>query len=94
MIRAEIFANKSAQDELLSALESVLPDFAYSLIPLAHGRGHSGQKAGTPVWPEENFIVVLYLEDEQEGVVRTMVQLVKQRLRREGIKLFVLHDGA
>lgn len=92
MIRAEIIANKSAQEDLLAALDSVLPDFAYTLFTLAHGRGRSGQKAGTPVWPEENCVIVAYLEDGQENIVRTMVQVVKQRLRREGIKIFILHD--
>ena len=93
MIRAEIIANKSAQDDMIAALESVIPDFWYTLIPLVYGRGHSGSKAGTPVWPEENFVLIAYLGDDREEIVRSTVQTVKQRLKREGIKLFILHSG-
>ena len=34
MIRIEIIANQSVEEEIIKNLEAVMPDFCYSLLPL------------------------------------------------------------
>ena len=77
MIRAEIFVNKSVQEYLLNNLESAMPDFFYSVMPLTHGRGGESRKLGTTVWPETNVTIIAYCEDDKEKIIKT-VQLRKR----------------
>ena len=92
MIRTEIFANQSMQELLINNLEAVIPDFFYSIVPLAHGRGGETYKLGTTTWPETNVIIISYCDEDKETAIRTVVDYVKEKFPQEGIKLFVLHD--
>ena len=92
MIRAEIFANQSMQEILLNNLEAAIPDFLYSIVPLAHGRGSESRKLGTTTWPETNVIIIAYCDDDKESTILTVVNYVKEKFKDEGIKLFVMHD--
>jgi hypothetical protein len=33
-------------------------------MPLVHGKGRRKRKLGTRTWPETNFLVISYLDDE------------------------------
>ena len=92
MIRVEIFANQSMQDLLINNLETAVPDFFYSIVPLAHGRGGETYKLGTSTWPETNVIIIAYCDDNKETAIKTVVDYLKEKFPTEGIKLFVLHD--
>ena len=92
MIRAEIIANQSVKDEIVENLEKVIPDFLYSVVPLVEGRGKNSRKLGTTTWPETNFILIAYTEDQNESKIRAVISFIKQKFPTEGIKLFVLHD--
>ncbi|MCR5289040.1 MAG: hypothetical protein K6E51_03515 [Treponema sp.] len=92
MIRVEIIANQSVQDEIVNNLVKVIPDFYYSIIPLVHGRGKDSFKLGTTTWPETNFILIAYIQDDAEHSVQTVIEYIKKKFTTEGIKLFVLHD--
>lgn len=92
MIRAEIFANQSMQDLLINNLETAIPGFLYSIVPLAHGRGGETYKLGTSTWPETNVILIAYCDDEKEQTIQTVVDYMKEKFPTEGIKLFVMHD--
>ena len=65
MIRAEIFANNSMQEQIVNNLESLIPHFLYSIVPVINGRGKDSYKLGTTTWPETNFILIAYCEDSQ-----------------------------
>ena len=92
MIRAEIIANQSVKDEIVENLEKVIPDFLYSVVPLVEGRGKNSRKLGTTTWPETNFILIAYTDDQNESKIRAVISFIKQKFPTEGIKLFVLHD--
>ena len=92
MIRAEIIANQSVKDEIVENLEKVIPNFLYSVVPLVGGRGKNSRKLGTTTWPETNFILIAYTEDQNESKIRAVISFIKQKFPTEGIKLFVLHD--
>ncbi len=96
MYRIEIFANKSVEDDIVEALEQYIPGILYTTIPLAYGRGGDDRKLGTPTWPETNFIMVSYIEDASLGAVKAVMNGVKEKFGREGIKFFCMKvdDGS
>jgi len=90
MIRFEIIANRSVQDDILDGLEAAIPEFLYSVVPVVHGRGWGSRKLGTATWPEENFLLIAYVDDDQAKSLKGVVAATKARFPTEGIKLFEL----
>jgi hypothetical protein len=43
---------------------------------------------GTATWPEENFLLISYLDEREAEKAKTLVGEVKARFSGEGIKLF------
>ncbi|ULQ58727.1 hypothetical protein K7I13_09195 [Brucepastera parasyntrophica] len=66
MKRIEIFANRSVQDEIIGGLEDAITDFYYTLIPVVNGRGKCQYRLGTATWPEENFMIISYLDEKTQ----------------------------
>lgn len=90
MTRCEIIANQSVQDEIVSLMEEHIPGVLYTIIPTVVGRGKKSYKMGTSTWPETNFILVSYVEDENVEVMKAIIRAVKERFSGEGIKLFLV----
>lgn len=88
MTRCEIIANQSVQEEIISLLEEHIPGCLYTVIPTVTGRGKNSYKLGSSSWPETNFILVSYVDDENVKVVKAIIAAVKQKFPTEGIKLF------
>lgn len=88
MIRSEIYANRSVEEELREELEKRLPGLRYSLFEDVKGRGRNGVREGTAVWPELNVLYVLYGERDEAGLIAEGVAAVKEAFPREGIKMF------
>jgi len=89
MIRLEIIANRSVQDDVSQALTEKIPDFQYTMIPLVHGKGGDNFKMGSPTWPETNFVLFSWLADETEGAIRETLEAIKLQYPREGIRYFM-----
>ena len=92
MKRIELIANRSVQDEVIDGLESAIPDFFYTLVPVVHGRGRQRRRLGSSTWPEENFLVVAYVDEEDARTAEAVIAGIKARFPSEGIKLFTLSD--
>ena len=92
MIRIEIIANQSVYEEIIGNIEECIPNFLYTIIPLAHGRGSASYKLGDTTWPETNFMLIAYAADDVESKVNQVVRYVKLKFPTEGIKMFVMHD--
>ena len=90
MKRVEIIANRSIEEDLMEAFSSAGIVKAYTKIPVVHGKGRSDPKMGDAVWPEENFILLVYCDSgEAKRIEETVVQL-KTKFQNEGIKIFVM----
>lgn len=89
MKRLELFANQSIRQEIVAALEA-RPGARYSLVPTVHGKGGDDWKWGTTVWPEENFMLISYLEDADADAVLSAWAELKRRFPREGMVYFAL----
>lgn len=90
MTRCEIIANQSVQDEIVSLMEEHIPGVLYTIIPTVVGRGKNSYKMGNGTWPETNFILVSYIEDENVAMMKAIIKAVKERFTGEGIKLFLV----
>ena len=88
MYRAEIVSNQSVQDDITERLEKEIPGIQYTIIPEVHGKGLKTKKLGDVVWPEMNFILFAYIEDDDAKKVKDVIAQVKERFPNEGISLF------
>jgi hypothetical protein len=88
MIRVEIIGNRSIQEDLEEFLKKNDLAKDYTLLPEAQGRGNSGPKQGDNIWPEENFIMVVYCEQAEAKKIKRVVQEIKEYFPDEGIKIF------
>lgn len=88
MKRVEIIANLSVEEDLMEAFSRAGIVKAYTKIPVVHGSGRSDPKMGDAVWPEENFILLVYCDEAEAGSIEEAVGEMKHRFPHEGIKVF------
>ena len=88
MIRIEIFANHSVEEDILDALAKEQVGKYYTKIPNIFGVGSSGPRMGDAVWPEENFSLVIWCEQDEAEIIKQVINGVKEKFHDEGIKLF------
>jgi hypothetical protein len=88
MTRIEIFANHSVEEDILDALAKEQVGKYYTKIPNIYGIGSSGPRMGDAVWPEENFSLVIWCEQDEAEIIKRVIDGVKEKFHDEGIKLF------
>jgi len=90
MIRVEVIANQSVEENILEALKYEGVGKQYTKYPNILGVGSSGPRMGDAVWPEENFVLVIWCDEEEAQKIGQAVAYVKTRFPNEGIKVFGL----
>ena len=90
MRRVEIMAAQAIQEDILDAFDFHKVPPHYTIIPSAYGRGNTMPKLGDDVWPEENFIMIIYCDDETVRLIERSLELVRKKYDHEGIGFFVL----
>lgn len=90
MRRVEIIGAQAILDDVIEALTHFKVPMHYTIIPAAHGKGNTIPKLGDDVWPEENFILIMYCEDEILSRIEQALELVKKKYDHEGIGFFVI----
>ncbi|MCL2265288.1 MAG: hypothetical protein FWC22_04520 [Treponema sp.] len=88
MIRIEIIANRSVEENILESLVKEEAGKFYTKIPNVYGVGACGPRMGDAVWPEENFALVIWCEDDEARRIKKAITSVKEKFPGEGIKLF------
>jgi hypothetical protein len=88
MIRVEIIANRSVEENILEALAKENAGKFYTKIPNLYGVGSAGPRMGDAVWPEENFALIIWCEEAEAIRIKNAVRSVKEKFPGEGIKLF------
>ncbi|MDR0443341.1 MAG: hypothetical protein LBH44_08060 [Treponema sp.] len=88
MIRIEIIANHSVEENVLEALAKENVGKFYTKIPNIFGVGSAGPRMGDAIWPEENFALVIWCEEEEGRGIKRAIDKVKQQFPGEGIKIF------
>ena len=88
MIRVEIIANHSVEENILEAMKTEGVGKYYTKYPSIFGVGSSGPRMGDAVWPEENFAMVIWCDEDEARKIQSAVERVKEQFPGEGIKLF------
>jgi hypothetical protein len=92
MLRIEIIANHSVEENILDAFAREGVGKFYTKYPSVFGVGGSGPRMGDAVWPEENFSLIIWCEEEEaRGIVRA-VAAVKKQFPDEGVRVFGLPE--
>jgi hypothetical protein len=92
-MRMEIIANHSVEEDILEAMQGRGVGGYYTKIPSVQGVGSSNPRLGDPIWPEENFLLIIYCGEEEAERIAQAVAEVKNRFEDEGIKLFAVNDA-
>jgi hypothetical protein len=92
MTRLEIIANHSVEENILEALGKEGVGKYYTKYPTIFGVGSSGPRMGDSIWPEENFALVIWCEEEEARTIKRAVEGVKERFPDEGVKIFGLAE--
>ena len=90
MKRMEIVANSSVESDITEALDKIIPDFYYTLLPNIQGKGKTRYKFGDSVWPELNFLIICYLDDNFASKAKEALLKIKKEFPDEGIKFFIM----
>jgi len=90
MIRVEIVANHSVEENVLEALKYEGVGKYYTKYPSIFGVGSSGPRMGDAIWPEENFAMVIWCDEEEARGIERAIAFVKNKFPDEGIKIFGL----
>jgi hypothetical protein len=85
MKRFEVIANQSLKDELIGSLEEAIPNIEYTLITTVQGKGMRKRKEGTRTWPETNFLLISYLNEENAAKATAVAAKVRSRFLAEGL---------
>jgi nitrogen regulatory protein PII len=88
MKKIEIIANLSVEADVMDALEKSGVK-GFTKIPVVHGAGNSNPKKGDSIWPEENFMLIICIEENKVAVVKNKIKDLKEKFPNEGIKYYL-----
>lgn len=88
MKRIEIICNNSIFEDI-QELFVELQVKAYTKIENVHGVGTEGEKWGDAIWPQENFIVIIYCSNDKYDKIIDGFRSLKGEFPDEGLKIFV-----
>ncbi|GHT50781.1 hypothetical protein FACS1894102_6480 [Spirochaetia bacterium] len=91
-MRIEVIANHSVEENIFDEFKAEGVCKHYTKLNNQHGVGTSGPRMGDAVWPEENFILTVWCEEEEALGIERALKRVKARFPAEGIKMFGLHE--
>lgn len=89
LTRVEIIANHSVEADIMEALARHGMADHFTKIPNVHGRGDSEPKRGDHIWPEENFLLIIYCNEDQSQVIEEAIEQVRENFPDEGIRCFI-----
>ena len=83
-------AAQAVEQDILDAFDLFQVPLQYTIVPTVHGRGKTSPKLGDAVWPEENFLLIMYCDDAVVELIERSLDLVRKKYDHEGIGFFVL----
>jgi hypothetical protein len=76
------------EENMLEALKKEGVGKYYTKYPTVFGVGTSGPRMGDAIWPEENFALVIWCDEEERRKIQAAVEQIKKHFPDEGIKVF------
>jgi len=94
MKRIEIICDVTIEDEIIDALESLDGISGYSNISPVKGTGNHGPRKGDHVWPEENSLIIIYLNDDKTEMLQKLIDDKRKQFPRNGIAAFIIDSAS
>ncbi len=89
MVKLEIISNKVLEEDIIEVLEGLGYGENFTTLSPVFGRGRHGRREGSAIWPEENIMFIIYVEDkDSEAIVEEMKKL-KEHFAQEGFRCYV-----
>ncbi|MCX7788636.1 MAG: hypothetical protein N2442_13180 [Spirochaetes bacterium] len=91
MKRLEIIGNRSIEEDLFELFKAKGVVKKYTKFPIVHGVGSTNPKQGDPIWPEENFLLIIYCDEEEASAIRDIVKELRGYFPTEGLRMFEMY---
>lgn len=88
MKRIEIIFSQAVEEDL-DLLLSTKGIKKYTKIPGVMGQGESIPKMGDSIWPQLNTIFIIYCNEEELEVLKTIITDLRNAYPMEGIATFI-----
>jgi len=89
MIRVDIIANQSIEENVIDELTTLGHGESFSYIHPVYGRGTNGRREGSAVWPETNVMFVVFLDDGTADALAERIRTLRRQFPKEGIRCWV-----
>ncbi len=86
LTRVEIVANRSIEEDLIDLLNACGHGETFTLLHPVFGRGSSGRREASAVWPETNVVILVFVATDEVSVLVDGLRDLKQRFPREGLR--------
>ena len=88
MTKLEIIANQALERQPIEIMPKNEGTPCYTMLKQVDGVGYSGFCLGNEVWPEENIMFVLFLDDERLEDVKQKLDGIRKRFPLLGLAAF------
>lgn len=88
MKRIEIIGNRSIESDLFDIFKKNDIVNFFTKFPVVHGVGSSGPRHGDHIWPEENFLLLIFCDEKEAQKIIKAVKEAKSYFKDEGLKLY------
>ncbi len=92
MLRLELIVNSTLEEDFHDRLKKRDIDLHYTKLVGVQGAGAAGLRRGDPVWPEANFLLIAYCDEEQARRLKDVVEGLKRDFPNEGIAMFSIEN--
>ncbi|WP_455382199.1 PG0541 family transporter-associated protein [Salinispira pacifica] len=88
MVRLELIGNRAVEDDLYDLFRKQDLNPYYTKLAEVQGFGDSGTRKGDHIFPEENFVLIFYCDEEIADRIGEVVRELKLIFPSEGIVLY------
>lgn len=92
MTKLEIIANQALESQLIEIMPKNDGKPCYTMLKQVDGAGFSGYCLGNEVWPEENIMFILFLDNEKLTAVKDRLAGIRESFPLLGLAAFE-HTG-
>ncbi|MBI9107487.1 MAG: hypothetical protein JEZ04_12145 [Spirochaetales bacterium] len=92
MTKLEIIANQALEAPLMEIMPRNNNKPCYTMLKQVDGSGYSGFCLGNEVWPEENVMFILFLDDDRLETIKSRLSDIRERFPLLGLAAFE-HPG-
>lgn len=89
MKRVEIVINQALEIDVVEALEEMGYGENFTYFLQVKGRGTEGRREGSSIWPEENNLFLIFMNDDEAYEMLHRVRRMKEKFPTEGIHCYI-----